>query len=199
MDTDKIILQLMDHFREVVPLDETQAGMIISQLEVKRLDRKEYLLQPGQVSRHMRYIVQGSMRVFYTEEKGQEHTLQLGIEKWWINDLYSYLSEKPSKMFIQAYEPSILIQISKNKLEKLYKDVPPLSDFFRLKIQSAYVALQERTIEHMSVDAHARYRAFVNDYHHLEQRFPQYMIASYLGVTPEFLSYLRKKHTTGLS
>ncbi len=199
MDTDKIALQLIKHFQEVIPLDDVQAGLIIPKLEIRVLNRKEYLLQPGQVSKHMRYIAKGSMRVFYPDDKGQEHILQLGIEKWWVNDLYSYLSEKPSRMFIQAYEPATLVQISKNNLEKLYREVPRISDFFRLKIQNAYVALQERTIEHMSVDAHTRYRAFITEYHHIEQRFPQYMIASYLGITPEFLSYLRKKYAAGLS
>ncbi len=199
MNTDKIILQLIGHFKEIVALDDNQAELIVSRLKIKELNRKEYLLQPGQVSRHMRYIARGSMRVYYTDEKSQEHTLQLGIENWWINDLYSYLSGKPSRMYIQACEPSTVIQIGKNDLEALYKEVPVLSDFFRLKIQSAYVSLQERTIENMSVDAYLRYSAFITEYRDVEQRFPQYMIASYLGITPEFLSFLRKKHSTGVS
>ncbi|GAB2777003.1 Crp/Fnr family transcriptional regulator [Rhabdobacter roseus] len=199
MDTDRIISQLVAHFREVVPLDGSEVELITSKLELKKIKRKEYLLQPGQVSWHMRYIAQGSMRVYYLDEKSQEHTLQLGLENWWINDLYSYLSGKPSRMFIQANEQTTLIQISKNNLETLYKEVPALSDFFRLKIQSAYVALQERTIEHLSVDAYSRYRALISDHRTMEQRFPQYVLASYLGITPEFLSFLRKKHVTDIS
>lgn len=199
MDSDKLVLQLIGHFQEVVALDNNDIASIVPKLEIKKLNKKEYLLQPGQVSRYMRYIAIGSMRVYYLDEKDQEHTLQLGIENWWVNDLYSYFSGNPSRMFIQANEPTTLIQISKTNLETLYQEVPRMSDFFRLKIQSAYVALQERTIENMSVDAYARYSAFISEYRHLEQRFPQYMIASYLGVTPEFLSFLRKKHITDIS
>jgi CRP/FNR family transcriptional regulator len=147
----------------------------------------------------MRYIATGSMRAYYIDEKSQEHTLQLGVENWWINDLYSYLSGKSSRMFLQANEATTLVQISKKNLELLYREVPALSDFFRLKIQSAYVALQERTIESMSLDAHTRYQTFIKEYRNIEQRFPQYVIASYLGITPEFLSFLRKKHASDLS
>ena len=199
METDKSVLQLIEHFREVVALDDRQAESIAARVTIRKPGRKEYLLQPGQVSRHMRYIAKGSMRVYYLDEKSQEHTLQLGIENWWINDLYSYLSGKPSRMFIQACEPCTIIQICKDDLEALYKEVPVLSDFFRLKIQSAYVSLQERTIENMSLDTYLRYSAFVSGYRDMEQRFPQYMIASYLGITPEFLSFLRKKHSRDVS
>jgi CRP/FNR family transcriptional regulator, anaerobic regulatory protein len=198
MDTN-LKLQLISHFKEKISLDENEIDLIINKLEIRKLKKKENLIQPGQISLHMRFITTGSMRVYYIDDKGQEHTLQLGIEGWWINDLYSYLSGKPSRMFIQANEPTTLIQIGKNNLEDLYKQVPGLSDFFRLKIQKAYVALQERTIENMSVDAFSRYKTFIKDYRSLEQRFPQYIIASYLGITPEFLSFLRKKKDTNIS
>lgn len=193
------IAQLIRHFREIVPLTDDGAAAIIPRLEMKKVERRDHLLQPGQVSRHVRFIVAGSMRAYYIDEKAQQHTLQLGIENWWINDLYSYLREKPSRMFLEANETTILLQISKTNLEQLYREVPAISDFFRIKIQRAYVALQERTIDHMSVDAYARYQAFIKDYPELEQRFPQYVIASFLGITPEFLSYLRNKHRSGRS
>lgn len=196
---DTIILQLISHFKEKVSLDENEVDLITSRLEIKKLGRKENLLQPGQVSIHMRYIAKGSMRVFYIDDKSQEHTLQLGIEGWWINDLYSFLSGKSSRMYIQSNEPTILIQISKNNLESLYVQVPKLSDFFRLKMQRAYVALQERTIENMSLDAYSRYKTFITEYRNVEQRFPQYVIASYLGITPEFLSAIRKKRGSSIS
>lgn len=199
METNKVKSQLIGHFREIIPLGDKDTALILPKLEIKKLKKKEFLLQPGQVSRHMRFIAKGSMRVFYIDEKAQEHTLQLGIENWWINDLYSYLSEKPSSMFIQANEDSTLIQINKFNLETLFKEVPKLSEFFRLKIQSAYVALQQRTIENMSIDAYSRYKSFISENRNLEQRFPQYIIASFLGITPEFLSFLRKKHQTDLS
>jgi CRP-like cAMP-binding protein len=191
--------QLLNHLKELVPLTDSEGEQITARAEVKKLKRREFLLQPGQLSQHMRFVAKGSLRVYYLDDKSQEHTLQLGIENWWINDLYSYFSGKPSRMYIQAQEASILLQLSRNNLEQLYREIPALSDFFRMKIQSAYVALQERTIESMSVDAYTRYQDFITHYRSLEQRFPQYIIASYLGITPEFLSYLRKKERNRIS
>lgn len=199
MDTDLIISQLTTHFREIVLLKDSDLDLIIPKLEIVRLKKKEYLLCDGQISRHMRFIVQGSLYAYHIDEKGKENITQLGIENWWVNDLYSYLSELPSRMFIQANEDATVIQISKNNLELLYREVPALSEFWRLKMQSAYVILQERTFEHSRVDAYTKYRNFVMAYRNIEQRFPQYMIASYLGITVEYLSYLRKKHLSDVS
>lgn len=150
------------------------------------------MLQPGQVSRHMRFIAKGSLHTYYTDDAGREHTMQLGIENWWINDLYSYLSESASRMYIQAVEDTTLVQIHKNNLELLYKEVPKTSEFWRLKMQGAYLILQERTFENMRFDAYTRYKTFITNYPDIERRFPQYMIASYLGITIEYLSALRK-------
>ncbi|MBI2275143.1 MAG: Crp/Fnr family transcriptional regulator [Bacteroidetes bacterium] len=193
MHAEEAIPLLISHFRKTVSLNEMEIAEILPRLDIVSVDKKKFLLQPGQVSRHMRFVASGCMRSFYVDENNQEHTLQLGIENWWINDLYSYLSQQPSRMFLQAVENTVLIQISKNNLEELFRLVPAISDFFRIKIQAAYVALQERTIENMSVDAYERYTRFRSDYRDIEQRVPQYIIASYLGVTPEFLSHLRKK------
>ncbi|MDC8100552.1 Crp/Fnr family transcriptional regulator [Chryseobacterium rhizosphaerae] len=199
MDTDIIISQLIEHFREIVPLKNSDIDAILPKLEIIQLKKKDYLLHEGQISRSMRFIAEGSLYAYHIDEKGKENITQLGIENWWVNDLYSYLSELPSRMFIQANEKTTVIQISKNNLELLYKEVPAISEFWRLKMQSAYVTLQERTFEHSRVDAYTKYRTFVTTYRNIEQRFPQYMIASYLGITVEYLSYLRKKHLSDLS
>ncbi|MGQ8869036.1 Crp/Fnr family transcriptional regulator [Myroides sp. TSA_177.3] len=184
---------LVQHLQQTTALNEKEIQRISEVAEIVLLKRKELLLQPGQLSQHMRFIAQGSARCYYLDENTQEHTLQIGIEEWWINDLYSFLTQKESKLFIQSIEPATIVQISRENLEQLYAEIPAISTFFRLKIQSAYVALQERTIEHMSADVFTRYQRFIKEYRNIEQRVPQYMIASYLGVTPEFLSYLKKK------
>jgi len=199
MHAEEAIPLLISHFRESVSLNEADIDTILPKLDILTIEKKKFLLQPGQVSRHMRFIASGCMRSYYVDENSQERTLQLGIENWWINDLYSYLSQQPSRMYLQAVENTVLIQISKNNLEELFRLVPAFSDFFRIKMQAAYVALQERTLENMSADAYERYTRFRSDYRDIEQRVPQYIIASYLGVTPEFLSHLRKKHAGHLS
>ncbi|WP_288437253.1 Crp/Fnr family transcriptional regulator [uncultured Chryseobacterium sp.] len=198
-DTDTILSQLIEHFRQIVSLEDQDINCITSKLEIISLKKKEYLLREGQVSRHMRFIAKGSLYAYHIDEKGKENTTQLGIENWWVNDLYSYLCGLPSRMFIQANEDTTIIQISKSNLDLLYTEVPAISEFWRLKMQSAYVTLQERTFEHSRVDAYTKYRTFVTAYRTIEQRFPQYMIASYLGITVEYLSYLRKKHLSDVS
>ncbi len=195
MEIEDQIALLVEHINKDVTLSKTGIKKLSSILQFKTLHKKELLIEPGSTANTMNFIVQGAMRSYYLDENGQEHTLQLGIEQWWINDLYSYLSGKASRMYVQALERTWLIQLPKTELEELYHHVPEVSNFFRIKIQSAYVALQERVIENMSEDAYERYNNFRNTYKNIEQRVPQYIIASYLGVTPEFLSYLRKKHS----
>ncbi|MDG5491300.1 Crp/Fnr family transcriptional regulator [Psychroserpens sp. SPM9] len=189
------IQSLINHINKDVTLDEAGIEKLSSILVFKDLNKKEFLIEPGQTANTMNFIAQGCMRSYYLDENAQEHTLQLGIEEWWINDLYSYLSRKKSRMYVQALEKTTLVQLPRIVLETLFIEVPEISNFFRLKIQSAYVAVQERVIDSMSDDAYERYISFRKTYRDIEQRVPQYIIASYLGVTPEFLSYLRKKHS----
>ena len=195
MDNNHHIQLLINHINQDVILDNDGIKKLSSILVFKELKKKEFLIEPGETADSMNFIVQGCMRSYYLDENAQEHTLQLGIEEWWINDLYSYLSRKRSRMYVQALEKTILIQLPRIELEKLYIEVPEISNFFRIKIQYAYVAVQERVIDSMSDDAYERYDNFRKSYRNIEQRVPQYIIASYLGVTPEFLSYLRKKHS----
>src|SRR5690606_37194493 len=128
-----------------------------------------------------------------------EHILQFGIENWWINDLNSYLNNEPSRMYIQAIEDTTLIQINKMDLEELYIKSPGISNFFRIKFQAAYVSLQERMISSMTLEAYERYKIFIKNYRNIEQRIPQYMVAAYLGINPEFLSHLRKINNSTIS
>lgn len=195
MDSNKKIQLLVDHINKFVSLDSNDIDRLSAIILFKELNKKEFLIEPGQTANTMNFIVQGCMRTYYLDENAQEHTLQLGIEEWWINDLYSYLSLNKSRMHVQALEKTSLIQLPRIELEKLYIEVPAISNFFRIKIQNAYVAIQERVIDNMSDDTSERYDDFRKSYRDIEQRVPQYIIASYLGVTPEFLSYLRKKHS----
>ncbi|TBX69903.1 Crp/Fnr family transcriptional regulator [Flavobacterium silvisoli] len=199
METAAAISQFTDHIRTVVDLRDDEAALLASSVTFATLQPKEFLFTAGQVSSHMRYIASGCMRSYYLTEDSEEHTLQIGVEHWWINDLYSYLTQQPSRMYLQALEPTLVLQIHRDVLEKLYREIPAMNTFFRLKIQSGYVALQERTLDNMSTDTFEKYVKFCTQYRHIEQRVPQYIIASYLGTTPENLSYLRKKYASRLS
>ena len=185
---DKIIA----HFRKSVTLTDNEAEIVSGCFSIVELKKKEILLFVGEHSSHMRFISEGCLRSYYMDEEAKEHVVQFGIEDWWINDLYSYLTNTPSKQFVQAIEDSIVLQIHKDDLNELYNSLPAIERFFRLKFEKAYVSLQERTINTMSKTAEERYLEFRSKYRDIEQRVPQYMVASYLGITPEFLSKLRK-------
>ncbi len=193
------VQHLLDQIQNTFPLTAAEANTIAQIVVITEVKKKDMLIAPGNFSNYMNFISEGCLRTFYIDSEGQEHTLQLGIENWWINDLYGYITERPSKMYVQALDDSIIVRIPKNKLDQLYTTIPSISNFFREKIQNAYVALQERTIENMSNDAFERYLNFRKHYRDIEQRVPQYIVASYLGITPEFLSHLRKKHAKDLS
>jgi len=185
--------KFIDHLRESVSFTSHEELLILEYFKVYELKKKEILLFAGDVSVHMQFIASGCLRAYYMDEDAKEHIVQFGIEGWWVNDLYSYLTQTPAKQFIQAIEPSIVVQIHRDKLNELYTKVPAIERFFRLKFERAYVALQNRTINSMSNTAQERYQKFLEKYRAIEQRVPQYMIASYLGITPEFLSTIRKK------
>ncbi len=189
--------QLIAHIREIVTLNDSEAALVVKRFRRRDLRRKEVLLQNGEISSHMRYIAKGCLRAYYLDDKAQEHVVQLGIENWWINDLYSYLTQTPARYTVQAIEATTVLQIHRDAMELLFREVPAVERFFRLKIESAYVALQEHNLNLNSKTAAERFLEFRRRYRNLEQRVPQYMIASYLGITPEFLSSIRQKLSAG--
>lgn len=185
---------LISEFRKIIKLDIDDEDKIYDSFHVRKLKKREILLFAGDVSTHMQFISKGCLRAYYMDTEAKEHIIQFGIEGWWVNDLYSYLTNTPGKQFLQALEESRVVQIQKNNLIELYDKVPSIERFFRIKFEKAYVSLQDRTINSMSKSAEERYLEFRKKYRDIEQRVPQYMIASYLGITPEFLSKLRNKH-----
>ena len=192
MQETKPLDYLISNIKSEVNLLPDHDELIKKSFKVKTLKRKEVVLYKGDVSSHMRFIAQGCLRAYYLDEQAKEHVIQFGIEGWWINDLYSYLTQTPARQFIQAIEPSLLVQVHRDSLLALFDQVPSVERFFRLKFEKAYVALQDRTINSLSKSAEERYEEFCKEHRDLEQRIPQYMLASYLGITPEFLSALRK-------
>ena len=190
---------LIQNINELVQLNEAEAAVIANAFDTVNLKKKDFLLRAGDRSNHMRFITTGCLRLYNIDAAGKEHILQFGIQGWWINDLFAYLTEKPATYFIQAITNSTVLQIQRDRLNELFDQIPKLDRFFRIKTQNGYVALQERTIHSMSQTAEVRYTAFVERYRSMEQEIPQYMIASYLGITPEHLSAIRKNRGRTLS
>ena len=134
--------------------------------------------------------------MYMVDEKGKEHNLQFAIENWWIGDIGSFHSEKPSKLYIEAMENSIILQIRKEGQLRLFDEHPKFNRIFRVFTENALVSFQNRVLQNISSTAEERYLDFIGRYPYLLNRISNVQIASYLGVTPEFLSTIRKKLAT---
>jgi CRP-like cAMP-binding protein len=176
-----------------IQLTEEEFNYFTSLLKVKRLRKKQILLEEGEVCSHEHFVNSGCLRQYYLDEKGQEHIVQFAVTDWWIGDQYSFLTGLPGKYFIDALSESEVLMIEKNKLEELYIKVPKFERFFRIAFQNAYVAMQQRILSKLSEPAEKNYLDFIRRYPDIEQAVPQHQVASYLGITPESLSRIRKQ------
>lgn len=159
----------------------------------KKLRKRQYLLQEGDVSKYQAFVEMGLMRSYTIDEKGNEHILQFASEGWWVADLSSYLTNEPSFLNIDALEDVQLLLLSKHLWEEAMKKVPALEHYFRIIIQNHLVATQKRLLQSLSETAEEKYNRFLKTYPECVQRLPQHQIASYLGVTRETLSRIRKQ------
>ena len=184
---------IMANINRHIRLNPEETARFTSILKPRTLRKKQYLLQAGDVMRHECFVNKGCLRTYQVDEKGQEHVVQFAIEDWWAGDLYSFLSGQPSPCHIDALEETEVLLIEKNNLEQLYTDIPKFDRFFRIILQNAFVAGQQRIIENMSLSAEERYISFLQRYPKFEQRLPLRQIASFLGITPESLSRVRKQ------
>jgi CRP-like cAMP-binding protein len=184
---------ILQHISKYIQLTEEENDYFISVLQVKRLRKKQYLVQEGDVCRFETFVNKGCLRAYYVDEKGQEHIAQFAIEGWWISDMYSFFTGTPAHLNVDALEDSEFFCIDKASHEELLLQVPKFERFFRIILQNAYVAHQQRIIANMSKTAEERYLEFLERYPQLEQRVPQHQVASYLGITPESLSRIRKQ------
>jgi len=186
-----LILKNISRFITLSPEEEQY---FTSLLKVKKIKKKQYLLQEGDISRHQYFVVKGCLRTYTIDEKGQEHIIQFAIEDWWTGDMYSFLTQTPARFTIDAIEDSELLSLEKNALEELYSKVPKFEKFFRHLLQNAFVSLQERVLSNLSQPADERYCTFITKYADMEKRLPLKQIASYLGITPESLSRIRSNY-----
>ncbi|MEO5783285.1 MAG: Crp/Fnr family transcriptional regulator [Ginsengibacter sp.] len=189
MNTDLILKNISKH----ITLDKKEEEFFISILHFKKLKRKEFLLKAGEVCKTENFVTKGCLRTYTIDENGFEHILMFAIEDWWTGDLYSFPSQKPSNHFIDALEDTELLQISKPNLEKLFEQVPKFERFYRIIFQNALIVQHERINQNLSFTAEQRYLHFIKKYPEVEQRISQKHVATFLGITPVFLSMLRKK------
>ncbi len=184
---------LLDYVARYVSLTPEETSAVEQRVRSRHYLKGQFIVQQGDVCRYESFIVSGCARTFYPDEKGYEHVVMLAIENWWTADLGSFITQTPADYNVQCLEPTDVLQFSHDDLDQLYRDVSKMERFFRLIVQNAYVAAQKRIVHNLSLPAKERYLRFREKYPSIEQRVPQYMIASYLGMTKEFLSKIRSE------
>ncbi|MEP6794907.1 MAG: Crp/Fnr family transcriptional regulator [Saprospiraceae bacterium] len=180
-------------FNSKVPLTQEEETVIKQYLTPKKLRKKQYLLQEGDVCKSIAFIEKGALKAYSVDDKGNEHIIQFGVERWLISDLYSFLTGEPATYNIDAIEDSELLLISKTAHEELLQKVPKYETYTRMNITGAFISMQRRLTSIISSPLEERYTNFAASYPNIVQRVPQHMIASYMGLTPETLSRVRQK------
>ena len=173
-------------------LSEDDKHLLMAHFKPKKLRKRQYFLQEGDVCKYIGFIVKGSARTFTVDEKGHEHILKLSLEKWWLADFESFYLLTPSRFNIEALEDLEVLQSTNAQIEEFLKDIPAFSAMANVISQNYTIANQKRVQAAMSYTAEERYEDLVSNYPQFLQRFPQNMIASYLGLSPETLSRIRK-------
>ncbi|MHA7607897.1 Crp/Fnr family transcriptional regulator [Elizabethkingia meningoseptica] len=184
---------LLSHFNKIIRLDGKEIDLVHKSFTPRLYRKRQYILQEGDICTHFNFVLRGCLRMYKTDEKGNTHILQFASEGWWLMDIGSYHGKKPSSLNIDALEDTVVLQISYNNLINLYREAVKFDRIFRVLIENAYVSLQNRLLGNISSTAEERYNIFIESYPFLINRLPQTQIASFLGVTPEFLSRVRSR------
>lgn len=193
MQTDLILKNVSRH----ITLNEAEQSFFLSLLEPRSLRRKTLYLEAGTVCNHSAFVLDGALKSFTVDEDGKEHILSFALRDWWISDLYSLVSRRPAILNIEAIADSEVLLLSRDSQELLFEKVPKFERFFRILVENALVASQQRLIDNMTSTAEDRYLRFIKKYPAVPSCVPQHNIASYLGITPEFLSKIRGRLAKG--
>ncbi len=187
------VAPVIAYFNDHLSLTEEEIDFLNEVFVERKVKRRQYILQAGDVCKANTFVVEGCLKMYCIDETGKEHNLQFAIENWWIGDIGSFHSEEPSKLFIEAIERSTILQIRKKDQLRLFVQYPKFNRIFRVITENALVSAQRRILQNISSTAEERYLDFLHRYPQFFNRVSNVQIASYLGVTPEFLSTIRKK------
>jgi CRP-like cAMP-binding protein len=185
--------QLHTHILKFITISDEDALHISHFFQLKKVKKKENIVLSGETCKCAYFVLKGCLRLFFVDEKGVEQTTQFAIENWWISDYMSFQNQQPADFYIQAVEPTELLSISYSDQEHLLQTFPQMERYFRLIFQKAVAAAQLRSKYQHTYSKEVQFFHFRNKFPDFIQRIPQYLLASYLGFTPEYLSEIRKK------
>jgi CRP/FNR family transcriptional regulator len=184
---------LLQHIQRFISLTEEENKVLETYFVHKKTDKKEFLFEEGQICPANYFVAKGCYRLYYVNDKGIENIVQFAIENWWIADYMSLEKQSPSPFYLQSIEVGEVMALEKQVQEELLQKVPKMERYFRILAQRANAAAQVRIKYISELSGEERYFQFTESFPDFVQRIPQYMLASYLGFTPEFLSKLRAK------
>ncbi|MGV3706870.1 MAG: Crp/Fnr family transcriptional regulator [Arcticibacter sp.] len=183
---------ILENIAAFIHLEDQEKELFTSLLKPVMVPRKKILLQTGDICRYSTFVTQGCLRGFTYDRNGMEHVLSFAPKGWWIADMYSLISQKPGILNIEALADTEVLRLSKTDQERIYREIPKFERFFRIIIEKSLVASQERVLDNLSLTAEERYTKFCDKYPSLIEHVPLKQVASYIGVTPEFFSKMRK-------
>lgn len=187
------MVDLLENLEKRASFSISERTLILNSFRKREIKRGEFLLKRGDLCPYIFFVESGALRSFFLNESGKDSTIMFAVHDWWITDMHCFLREIPAMISIQAIQSSSVLELSKKNLEFLLKEVPAFNTFFRKLMENAYCREQLRMIENLSLPAKDRYLNFLEKYPHIIKEVPLKQIASYLGITPEFLSSIRSK------
>lgn len=174
-----------------IHLNHDDRLQFLSVLKTKSVKKKSIILSENQVSTHATFVIKGCLKAYTVDDNGFEHIIQFAPEDWWVTDMYSFITQRPGNIIIEAIENSEIVQLSRADQLKLFDTIPQFERYFRIITEKSLVSYRRRLLDNMSLTAAERYEGFCIQYPTLITQLPQKLIASYIGVTPEFLSKMR--------
>lgn len=182
-----------EHVLSRIPFTDEELNEFCNSFKAVRIKKRQFIEQPGFLARHRYFVVEGAFRAYVIGDEGQEHTIQFAIEDWWISDYNSYIFQQPATMFIVALEDSLILEIDYDSEQHLKNSRYKFETFFRILAENTAAYMARRVITNLTKTAEQRYEIFLEKYPNIVRKVPQYALASFLGMTTEYLSKLRHK------
>jgi len=187
--------KIVEYISRYVSLTDEEAEQFSAAFREVKIRKRQFIVQPNFTAKHRHFVLKGAFRAYVVGDEGQDHTIAFAIEDWWITDFNSYILQKPATMFVVALEDSTILEITYEKEQELKLANHKFETFFRIRAERTAAFMQQRIISNLTQTAEERFENFVEKYPLTVQRVPQYALASYLGMTTEFLSRIRNKRT----
>jgi CRP-like cAMP-binding protein len=188
--------KIINYARRVVPLSDEEASQFAAAFREVKVKKRQFIVQPNFIVKNRNWVLEGAFRAYVVDDTGKDSTISFAIEDWWITDYNSYILQKPATMFVVALEDSRILELSYENEAMLKQSSQHFETFFRIRAERTAAFMQQRIISNLTQSAEERYDQFIAQYPHIVQRVPQYALASYLGMTTEFLSRIRNRKTS---